>query len=89
MDAQISLRFDGSTIEPERDNSRLGDQLRKVLNLMRDGEWRTLDEISRATGSPVASVSARLRDLRKERFGKHVIEREYVDRGLFKYRMAA
>jgi hypothetical protein len=53
----------------------LGRQLRLVLDVMVDGRWRTLFEIAAATKAPQSSVSARLRDLRKARFGGHTIER--------------
>lgn len=55
----------GTTYQPELDKERLGHQARRVLALMIDGAWRTLAEISAVTGDPEASVSARLRDLRK------------------------
>jgi len=40
-------------------------------------------------GGSEASVSARLRDLRKAKFGAHTIERQRVSAGLFRYRMVA
>jgi hypothetical protein len=41
-------------------------QLQSVFEIMKDHGWRTLREISTRHGSiPEASVSARLRDLRK------------------------
>jgi hypothetical protein len=42
---------------------------------MGDGEWRTLAELSRATGIPEASASADLRHLRKSRFGGHTVNK--------------
>ena len=54
---------------------------------MADGQWRTLKEIAAATGAPEASVSARLRDLRNERFGGYAVEREYIGDGLWRYRV--
>ena len=54
---------------------------------MCDGKWRTLQQISQVTGDPEASVSAQLRHFRKPRFGAHTIEREYVNRGLYLYRL--
>jgi hypothetical protein len=80
--------FDGSTIEPE-DGARLQQQLARVYALMRDGKWRTLDEISEATGDSPQSVSARLRDLRKPKFGGHDVQRDRIGKGLFAYRLAA
>jgi hypothetical protein len=64
--------------------------MRAVAALMLDGRWRTLRQISDATGSPEASVSARLRDMRKPRFGLSTVERERMgDDGLHRYRLLA
>ncbi len=85
------MSFGGATYEPEHDGERLGKQLAAVKHLMIDGEWRTLGEISAEVGSPQASVSARLRDLRKEKFGQFVVTRRARGdrgRGLFEYRVA-
>ena len=79
--------FGGETFQPERDGDRLHAQLVKVFHAMKDGEWRTLAGISSETGAPEASVSARLRDLRKEKFGGHDVQRRFVRRGLFEYRL--
>lgn len=81
--------FDGGTFNQQRDGARLKAQLDKVRTAMQDGSWRTLEQIERITGAPQASVSARLRDLRKEKFGGHVVERRYVAHGLFEYRVVA
>jgi hypothetical protein len=80
---------DGSTYESDLDSVRLNRQAAIVWRLMRDGHWRTLAEISEITGCPEASVSARLRDFRKERFGSHTVEREraLTISGLFYYRL--
>ena len=85
MDA---LARDGITFEYERDARRLAGQHARVLALMRDGVYRTLSEIAEHTGDPEASVSARLRDLRKPKFGSYTVERRYVRRGLHEYRLA-
>lgn len=79
--------FDGVTIEPELDNDRLLTQLRKVLAVMSDGQWHTLDDLAGATGCPEASCSARLRDLRKPRFGSRIVERQRTNGGLHFYRL--
>lgn len=81
------MPFDGKTYDPARDEDRLKTQLFNVWRLMKDGRWRTLEQISVKVGCPEASVSARLRDFRKRKFGGHVVEREYVRQGLFKYRL--
>lgn len=83
----IEFWVDGETYEHARDSSRLGEQMRAVFELMKDGKERTLREIAYATEYPESSVSARLRDLRKERFGGHMIHRHYIARGLFSYQL--
>ncbi len=95
LPGQLSLldweppRFDGATYDHERDHGRLNAQLRDVRNLMSDKQWRTLSEIAEQTGHPLQSVSARLRDLRKSKFGGLTVEREYISRGLYRYRVAS
>lgn len=63
-------------------------QLLRVRDLMADGKFRTLQEISSATGDPEASVSARLRDLRKPQFGGHKVDRVKLPNGKFEYRVS-
>ena len=84
---KVEYQFDGETIEASRDNARLTVQLNEVRRLMVPGDWWTLAELARATGYPEASISARLRDLRKPKFGGYTVERQYVERGLFRYRV--
>lgn len=81
------MPFDGKTYNAARDKDRLKTQLFNVWRLMKDGRWRTLEQISEKVGCPEASVSARLRDFRKRKFGSHTVERQYVRQGLFKYRL--
>lgn len=82
----VAIR-DGQTYDHARDGKRLASQHERVLAALRDYEWHTLSGLSASTGDPEASVSARLRDLRKARFGAHKIERRYVRRGLHEYRL--
>ena len=84
---EVMLDFRGATFVPERDGARLGAQLAAVKTFVLDGKWHTLAEISEATGAPEASVSARLRDLRRERHGGYTIQREYIAQGLHQYRL--
>lgn len=79
--------FDGQTYEPARDHKRLGKQYLRTWNCMKDGQWRTLEQISKETGDPQASISARMRDFRKSKFGGHSVERKHIDSGLFAYRL--
>jgi hypothetical protein len=88
---QSALRFDGETYEADQDQARLSIQLEKVKALMlSDNAWRTLEEIGAATGiRSVASVSARLRDMRKGIPPRFRVERERVPggNGLHRYRV--
>jgi hypothetical protein len=79
--------FDGETYDPALDGLRLTGQLRTVHDLMKDGNWHTLSDIETETGYPQGSISARLRDLRKPKFGEHNISKLRVGGGLFKYRL--
>ncbi len=71
------------------DRKRLSGQLGRVHALMAAGRWLTLSAIAGACGCPEGSASARLRDLRKERFGGFDVQRRSVGNGLHEYRIAA
>ena len=86
---QHEPHFNGPEYVPERDFVRLTGQCARVFDLMKDGHWRTLDQISQATGDPHASVSAQLRHLRKDRFGGHEVNRRHLHGGLFQYQLIA
>jgi hypothetical protein len=85
--------FDGSTFIPEFDENRLNAQEFRVYDTMSDGAWRTLSEIQKAGAAragyidPEASISARLRGLRKA--GCTVERRRRGDprAGLWEYRV--
>lgn len=90
LDLFEDAHFDGKTYDPQFDKERLTSQIRKVFDLMQDAKWRTLVEIERKIKQPQASISARLRDLRKERFGGHTVNRRTRDerkRGCFEYQL--
>lgn len=78
---------DGATYDHARDGLRLAAQHQRVLAYMSDGKWWTLRLLAEATGDPEASISARIRDLRKPKFGGYQVVREYVERGLYRYRL--
>lgn len=80
---------DGDTFSGGRDLSRLNAQMRDVYQYMSHGEWRTLADIAHNTGHPEASISARLRDLRKDKFGGFVVERRYIANGQYHYRLVS
>lgn len=88
-----AMRFSGKTIDQERDADRLSKQYDYVFAVMRDGRPRTLSDIRRDVirryelAVPLQSVSARLRDMRKDRFGGHTVERDYISNGLWQYQL--
>jgi hypothetical protein len=82
--------FDGETFCAAADGRRLSRQLRTIFDTMKDGHWRSPEEIEAVTGVGWASASARLRDLRKEKFGAFRVHRQRrgdAERGLFEYRV--
>ena len=78
---------DGATFHMEHDSARLGRLLDAVRDRMGDGRWWTLARLSAVTGGSEAGVSARIRDLRKPRFGGHTVDRRRTDGGLWEYRL--
>ncbi|QDU34305.1 hypothetical protein KS4_23720 [Poriferisphaera corsica] len=81
--------FDGRTYDVDRDGVRLTGQLKAVWVVMKDGEWRTFDQIKQAgvNGSD-ASISARLRDFRKDKFGGHEVSRRRgIASGVYEYQL--
>lgn len=90
------VEFDGPCFDPAYDQARLAGQLKRVFDVMNDGQWRTLEEIRVQIGArfnhadPESSISAQLRHLRKERFGSYVVERQTRGNrfyGLWEYRL--
>lgn len=83
--------FDGSTYLPYLDSARLSSQLERVKQLMSDREWRTLPQIQSIVGGSEAGISARLRDLRKSKFGGLVVNRKRIGEpssGVWDYQVA-
>ena len=87
------MNFDGATIE-KADEGRLFTQLTAVEDFMVGQEWwRTLFEIRAnlkaryGVMASEASISARLRDLRKAKHGSYRVERRKCAKGLWEYRV--
>ncbi len=79
--------FDGLTYQPKLDKVRLTSQLKRVYDVLSDGRWHTLHGISVRAEAPESSCSARLRDLRKDKFGLHTVDRKRGLNGLFYYKL--
>lgn len=83
----MAKTFDGITFDEPRDGNRLRAQFNRVWAVMADQEWHIPAELKRSTGDEWASISARLRDFRKPKFGGHEVKREFVSKGLWRYRL--
>lgn len=58
------------------DQKRLSRQHIAIRELMLDGVWRTVEDISKLTQEPnLCSISAQLRHLRKPEYGGYVVSR--------------
>ena len=79
--------FDGNTYESKKDFQRLTAQLGKVSNALMSAKWLTLAELEQLLHEPQASISARIRDLRKPKFGGLLIDRRRRSEGTFEYRL--
>src|SRR3990167_2538802 len=80
----VMLRHFGK-VKTMDEHERLDKLLLRVKKAMVDGQWRTLREIVELAGGSEAGVSARLRDLRKEGFGNHTVNRNRRGPGLGLY----
>jgi DNA polymerase-3 subunit epsilon len=89
------MPFDGETYDCNLDKERLSSQLERTKDIMFDGNWRTLSELRIAIEKVFdkhdteAALSARLRDLRKDKFGAHkvVSRRRKEFSGLWEYKV--
>lgn len=84
---QQTFIFDGADYDHARDSVRLTGATKRIFDLMKDGEFRTLAKIARLCGSSENSASAILRHFRKPRFGSHTVNKEYIADGLYKYQL--
>ena len=73
----------------KKDRKRLGKQLEAVRTYMLFMGWQTLGELERAFQGkyPQASLSARLRDLRRLGYAVERRPRKNAARGVFEYRV--
>ena len=69
----------GGDVSQVLDEKRLGKQFERIKEVMLKASdinyWMTLRELSFLTKFGEASISARIRDLRKEQFGGYTVER--------------
>lgn len=71
-------------LEPE---SAFSSQRLLVWQAVEDGAWHRLAALAARLNLPEQSVSARLRDFRKARYGGHRVDRRRESRGVYAYRV--
>tara|TARA_R110000851_G_scaffold829_3_gene2807 strand:+ start:391 stop:708 length:318 start_codon:yes stop_codon:yes gene_type:complete len=80
--------FDGVHYDEGKDKERLTRQMEGVYDCISSGEWKTVAEISLSTGFQQPSISAQLRNLRKEKFGGLDVEGRYrAATRIFEYKL--
>jgi len=84
--------FDGDTYDPALDRERLSKQLGRVWSMLNQGGWWTLHELAQTSwrgygaSDSEAGISARLRDLRKDKFGGYnILRRRRDNAGTWEY----
>lgn len=81
-------QFKGSDFDEQIDGLRLKTQYDKVFELMKDGAFRTLNDIEISTGILAqASISAHLRYMRKAGHKVEKRRKEGKKGGLFEYKL--
>jgi hypothetical protein len=85
----INPEFGGSTFDHKRDAADFRCQLDRTRGIMLGGGWHTLEYLASEVGCSEATVSARLRDLRKPRYGAYNIEKRVKvgTKRVYEYRM--
>lgn len=90
-------RFSGADYQPELDESRLRGQIKRIFNVLRVSGWVTVDEIRKTIlreldiDDPATSISAQIRNLRKDSFGGFVVHRRRRgnnNKGLYEFKLS-
>lgn len=80
--------FDGHNYNAHRDHVRLTRKLLELYEFMKDGSWRTVEEIHKELGHPHTTISSMLRSLRKAKYGYHNVPgRRRGDSVMFEYKL--
>lgn len=73
--------YDDQGYDPALDRCPMTGQIRRLWAFMRDGQWRTLHRIALAIGYLESSVSANLRNLRKQKYGGFTVNKRIGKNG--------
>lgn len=86
FEATPNPRFKGDDYSPHRDRTRLKKQFDRVFDVMSDGRWHTIAEVSEITEDPPQSVARQIRYIRSKKEGL-IVERRYDGDGLYSFRI--
>jgi hypothetical protein len=67
-----------------RDEKRLGEGYRRTFDVMKDGTWRTPDEIAKLSGCRLDSA---LRFMRYAKAQGHQYNKRYKENGVYEYQI--
>lgn len=82
------VQFGGDTYDEAQDGKRLRKHLQKVYDVMKSGEWITLEELAKVIGCSPQGASARIRDLTKTHIAGFEKEKRRTDKpGVWEYRL--
>ena len=87
MEVVVNPDFDGDDYVADRDNARLTNQIDKVRMYMENAGYLTVKQIAADLKQPEPSVSAQIRNLRKDRFGARTVNREYRGNGCYAFKL--
>ena len=83
--------FQGDDYQYKRDGKRLGAQLQRVFDVMKDGKWRSHEELRYAIWCSTDKIEKGESISRQVRYLKTVdgcdVERRYDGHGLYRYRL--
>ena len=82
-------RFDGWHFDAKKDQERLTKQMRGIYKVLKEAKvWLTVSEIEEETGYAQPSISAQLRNMRKEKFGSLDVRGRYREgTRIFEYKL--
>ena len=58
-----------------------------LFNLMKGGEWFTLQQLTELVGGSESGVSAAVRRFRRARYGGHTVNKQKISKNLFQYQL--
>ena len=76
-----------TTHEEQQDRAR--DQLFRVWNYLRNHTWVRVPEMAEALGISQTGAASRIRDLRKAKYGGHIVLRRFLGHGIYEFSLGS